>query len=807
MHASAAFDSVSAQDAATSPDLGTKHPPRFTAGLADGLGDRVLTFDDSTSVSLELLRVKREFSEHPAFEAALKDRVELLSRVHHPSLGSARAVERRGAGDGLTLVSKHTAGRRLSDIIHDARGAAFAQELIGQLAPALATLQQAAPGVAHGVLTPERVVVTREGRLVIVEHVLGSALAAMNWPAARLQRDLGLAVANPNGPAPLDARSDVVQLGMIALSLLLGRRLEAAAYPSATGGWLAEFASSDPSAFGRLRPWLERALQLGDQPFVNAVAARDGFTNLLGTGLATTGVARLSNAAPVQVAPAAAALAGPLAAPRAAAAPVAPSAPPAPPVAFSVASTVAAHKAPVELEDLTGVETPFEVGDAPVNRGWDDVATYDDVEETFDAGPPVASARAPEAAARAAADVRVQAPARPASPPVPVSVTPPLPVSVTPTVPVAVATMPKADVRPAAAIPAPVVTPAPAAAPISVAAVAPATAPTASVAAAPATPAPSSSLFAPPTVTAAVARPVAPSPVPAAEAPSRSVAAAHVVAMPMTASAETRDTPGAFDKVESADTAITREEPERHEPKARSMNWAAVLFAAVSLGEAVVIAGLLYSRPSSAAEGMVVRPPAPAEFAQTAGLGPTLAANAPAATAPNAPAPALVPTLTAAVAETARLADANQADKAASPAARGGFGGIRVSSPIELQVFENGTLLGSTAGPIAVTEGTHALELVSESLGFRFRQTIDVKPGQMAALQVAVPNGRISINAVPWASVTIDGTPAGDTPLANLALPIGTHEIVFRHPQFGEQRQTVVVKAEGLTRVSASLQR
>jgi hypothetical protein len=69
-----------------------------------------------------------------------------------------------------------------------------------------------------------------------------------------------------------------------------------------------------------------------------------------------------------------------------------------------------------------------------------------------------------------------------------------------------------------------------------------------------------------------------------------------------------------------------------------------------------------------------------------------------------------------------------------------------------------------------------------------------------------VPNGRISINALPWANVWIDGSAAGETPLANLSMPIGQHEIVFRHPQLGEQRQTVVVKTEGLTRVSVKFQ-
>ena len=54
--------------------------------------------------------------------------------------------------------------------------------------------------------------------------------------------------------------------------------------------------------------------------------------------------------------------------------------------------------------------------------------------------------------------------------------------------------------------------------------------------------------------------------------------------------------------------------------------------------------------------------------------------------------------------------------------------------------------------------------------------------------------------------MTIDGTAHGETPLANLTLPIGTHEIVFTHPQLGERKQTVVVKMDGLLRVTQTFQ-
>ena len=105
-----------------------------------------------------------------------------------------------------------------------------------------------------------------------------------------------------------------------------------------------------------------------------------------------------------------------------------------------------------------------------------------------------------------------------------------------------------------------------------------------------------------------------------------------------------------------------------------------------------------------------------------------------------------------------------------------------------------------------MNEGTHLLEFVNEVTGFRYSQSVTVRAGKMTSVSIAVPKGRVSINAVPWAEVLIDGSAQGQTPLANLSLPIGSHEIVFRHPQLGERKQTVVVKVEGLAKVTQTFQ-
>lgn len=101
--------------------------------------------------------------------------------------------------------------------------------------------------------------------------------------------------------------------------------------------------------------------------------------------------------------------------------------------------------------------------------------------------------------------------------------------------------------------------------------------------------------------------------------------------------------------------------------------------------------------------------------------------------------------------------------------------------------------------------GRHEIELVNEEFEFRTKQTVAIPPGRRVSIDVPMPLGRANINARPWAEVWIGDQRLGETPLGNVALPIGRHEVVFRHPQFGERRQTLVVKATTPARVVVDL--
>jgi hypothetical protein len=559
--------------------------------------------DSNVGTTVEVLRFKTEYGGSAAFEAALRQRVDDLRRLLHPSLPTLRGVEHVDNG-GLALVSDHIPGRRLSEILQTVRGPVFAVELIRQLTPAIASIQRPNPQLSHGLITADRVIVTREGRLVIVEHALGSAIESLKLSADRLRSEFGLALTDTGGPVRLDQRMDVIQLGFVALTLLLGRRLEPTAFRGGIPALLDEFTQASPRDAAALRPWFERALQIGERPFETAEDALDAIEELpendeLGQKGPQRAILMFKNPSGE------------------------PQAPP-----------------------LRAVPTPAE-------------------------------------------------------------------------------RQPTAD-RPAAA---------------------PGATPTAE---------------------------------PHASGAGR----------PAPADEEVEDE-DSLEETETDDMAATAR-------TSRKMMWVAAGFAVLSAAQAAVIVMMVMRQsptliPAAAA--------APLEPVASQPASPLIPVPPPPVT-PTPPAPlATAPTTPASAPKPAEPAPAE------APPLGGRIGGVRVTSSVELQVFQDGSLLGTTAGPIALPEGSHALDFVNESLGYRSRQTVTVKAGQLAALRLTLPQGRININATPWANVWIDGNAAGETPIANLTLPIGNHEIVFRHPQLGEQRMTATVKSDGIARVSATFQR
>jgi PEGA domain len=595
----------------------------YTPGRSDGFGDRLLMFDNTDAVSLELLRFRRELAVSPGFDNALREGVERLSRFRHAAFAEIRAVVYLNEHD-LTLVSVHMPGQRLSELptgkLRKGLHPAIVTWIIREITPALAALHSSGPAAAHGALSADRIVFTPEGRLCLVEHPLGAALQRLGQSPAALWHEFGLlTIGDERGLARIDARNDVVQLGIVALSMLLGRPITLTDFQHNLPTLLDEFstmAAASTSAFAApLRVWLEHALQLSPHPYRSAADAQEGLKELpassMSPGAIAVATAGFLEAFPQQ--------------PR--------------------EGDLTEHPSTALARPLR----PQHVGQLTNRRGTADVVG--DTGNAADSGPEIAT------------------------------------------------------------------------------------------------------------------------------------------------------TPG-------TDVAADR---------ARRKNfvgaWIAIALGLVALTEGAVIAWLAIRKPASVVEpAVVIESPVPGDTVMVDGrpvgitplqLTVSSTTRAIRLVHANAPAPPLESTLTAAVVPAGGDARAIAAIEEAGTRQRSG--GVRVSSPIELKVLEGERVLGSTAdGPIVTTAGTHQLDLLNIALGYRVRQTVTIRAGVLTPLTITPPMGRLSINADPWAQVLIDDKPIGDTPVANVSVSLGEHEVTFRHPQLGERRETVIVRADVPTRVSTS---
>src|SRR5204862_6190409 len=68
---------------------------------------------------------------------------------------------------------------------------------------------------------------------------------------------------------------------------------------------------------------------------------------------------------------------------------------------------------------------------------------------------------------------------------------------------------------------------------------------------------------------------------------------------------------------------------------------------------------------------------------------------------------------------------------------------------------------------------------------------------------VALPSGVLRGRGAAGSEGWVGGEHGGALPLADVSVPIGTREVVFRHPQQGERRQMIEVGAGAPAEVTA----
>jgi hypothetical protein len=256
----------------------------YAEGFRDGLGDRLLLFDTS-GPGLELLRVNGDLARADGFEALLRDRISALQGFRHPAFAQIRTVKwLDDAQPTLAVVSEHLPGERLSRVLRLARARGLRPSpdavvwMLRKLLPPLAALQER-QGIAHGLLTADRIVVSPDGGLAIADHVFAGAVERLRFAPYELWDRFGIAVEPGAG---LSRQGDVEQLARLAIAMLVERVDVSSPGPVPPVELLAQVRERlDASEDGRLGEWLARALGVDEPGFYSARAAESALDGML----------------------------------------------------------------------------------------------------------------------------------------------------------------------------------------------------------------------------------------------------------------------------------------------------------------------------------------------------------------------------------------------------------------------------------------------------------------------------------------------------------------------------------------------
>jgi hypothetical protein len=749
--------------------------------FSDGLGERVVAADGATGELLQILRIRPALTAVPSFEFALRERAARLANFRHAYYARVRRIDRvQVPGPGLSIVSDHVEGTRLSDLLRVAHEQNLQLDinaalcLIRQLVPAVALLHENAREVAHGLIAPERLVVTPHARLVIVEHVMAAAVEQLQFSRDRLWQDFRIAMPPSAGLSRFDHRADVTGMGLVALALVLGRPLHATEFPNHLPTLLNE--ARERTALGDeqplsqpLRDWLARALQLDTRrAFASAPEALSALEEIVADDSSYV-------AAPVSLETflsryVAALLElpnDPIPAPQAhvanvfvpaatySATPIVPAGVHQPAVSHAAAFEALSQFAPAQAPAASIHDT---WADAPPTP--DPVTTARDITELI-----------------AAADLKVK-PSEPAqslfNPAAPFTLDP------------------AAEFGSAQAAPFTIPVPAVQAGPASKAAKKPQLPPISRRAL----------LVAAALIVVAAGGWFG----------FRSMTKGGLVAPATGMLIVQSNPPGVAVFVDGNDHGQT---PARfsvpvgpHILELRGRGVPRVINVNVTAG-AEISQYLEFANTPETGSLHVESQPAGAKVlvdGTDRGVAPvTLTDLLPGdhEVVLQTPVASVRHVVSVQAGGTASLVTpVSSAATSAGPVS----GWLMVKAPFSLEIREGGTIIGTTeADRLMLAAGRHDIELVNETLGYRVTRVVQVMPGKVASLAVDLPKGIVNLNATPWAEVWIDGQRVGETPIGNLSIAIGSHEVLFRHPQFGEKRHAISVTMSAPTRVSVDM--
>ena len=681
------------------------------AGTAfqDGLGERRQTTGAGNQL-LDLVIVHESLGSAAGFEAALRQRAGELASFQHASFPRLKGVGRLSKPPSrIVVATDHVSGVRLSDLLAIAERRLIPLEyegaigLVKQLLDGAASLHGAVPQACHGAFAPERLLLTSDARLIVVDYVFGSAIERLGYDQERCWKELRVAVPLVDGTTAVDRRADVAQIGLVALSLLLGRPLNEDEYPDGIAEMIEGLSAVSANGLAMLpsetKTWLRRALQVDkERSFATAIDAKAEFDKAIKTNDArakTVLTAFLTECQTFKSTPSAAASA---AAP--AAQPSAPSRP-----------------APAKSDNALDKFAQSTPSAPPASKP----------------APPAPVAFAPSAAVSGTRDDEPALQVRRRIP------------------------FWNSEWRNRVAIAAALL-------------VAIATGGTFAV---------------------------------------RSYARVPPMGM-LVVNTNPEGVQVFIDGKKRGTTPLTLELP-TGDHKLELTQGDQTRAIPVKITQGGQVSQFVELPVVAAAEGSLsIRTDPPGATVtvdgQRRGVSPLVIDGLTPGThvvGLQNPLSSVTEQVTVQAGATASLVVPLSAPQGIPVS-----GWVSVTSPVEMQLLEDGRLVGTSRSErIMMSVGDHNLQLVNETLGYRVSRTIQVGPGRVTSMRLDPPKGTLALNAAPWAEVWVDGDRVGDTPMGNIPLAIGSHDVLFRHPDLGEQRHTVTVTLNGPARLSVDMRK
>ncbi len=761
----------------------------------DGLGERRLAFE-STGDVVQILHLPDAAMALPEFEFAIRERVARWSSIRHASYVRVRRVDRlRVPAMRLALVSEYVKGSRLSDLLLAAHerniviDVAAAVSLTRQLLAAAALLHEQAPDVAGGLIAPERIIVTPQGRVAIAEQALCTAIEQLRERPEQLWRKFRIATNSAADRHRFNHRTDLLNIGLVTLSLLLGRPLSDDDFPDRIPELLDTARERSPLGHDRplssaFREWLARALQLDpDRIFASPSDAWIGFEKV-----AATDSLYVSSAVGVEVLlhTCGASPSHPAAAEPAAAGP-------------STSRLVLQHRARVSTKSPS---TPVTPAPSRITQALPSVLTDPEIRTTMLPADYVVGSGASRAAPDAIDWDKIAT--RPAAVATAGDITQLF----------ADADVPLRSDRIAATGPG---DPRARSLEVSIPAV---DDDGQAVGAAPAERSDCAGVQ--PEWSGQATRP-------RSRWPRMTIAASLVVVLASSAGmvrlsrsmavrpsdvgflqidSKPRGLPVSIDGIEQGRTPARLSVSAGTHVLEVHGNAPRVIPVSVASGTENVQYIEFPDRPQTGQLRVDTNPAGATVMVDGVARGTT-----PLTVGNLKPGPREIVLQTAAGSvrhavniQAGATSSLNAPVPAASTAETRTWGWIAATAAFPVDIRVGGKVLGSAGERIRMMAGRHQIELVNEDRGFRSVRTVDVVSGKVTSVAIDTPPaGLVNLNASPWAELWIDGRRIGDTPLANLSVPAGEHEVVFRHPELGEKRQVLRVNPGARLRLSVEM--